>query len=351
MHLILGSTTIDFLARSDDRFPTRGGEHFQASNLAWCREPLQMVVGGNGANTALVLARLGAPVRLMSAVGRDALGELAARRLADAGVDCALLLQDAGRATATTVVASDADHQRLIFHHPGAYTALQAAPLLPQLLTTPRPESGRAESGRAESACAAFLITSWPLLDGLRPDYGALLGAARAAGYFTVADIGPAIGAPVRLAEVAPLLPAIDLLLANEHELATCFEADATQDSAAAEPHAARALALLTAGARTLIVKAGEAGSTCFVRAGSTQEVVAQHVPAFCVPVAQTVGAGDAYAAGLIDALGRGAPLLEAMRYGSAVAALTVAAGSTLASPRPDAVARLLDAGKTRPLC
>ncbi len=337
MHLILGTTTVDFLLRSEAPFPSGGGEHFQTSNLAWCREPLQMVVGGNGANAALVLARLGVPVQLISAVGDDDLGALVRSRLAAVGVECSLLVRDAERATATTVVASDAAQQRLIFHHPGAYTALQAAGVLPPL---------RAAHETAGAGPSTFLLTSWPLLDGLRPAYGALLGAARAAGSLTVADIGPAIGAPVRLAELAPLLPLIDLLLTNEHELATCFEREAP---GAPRRPMEQALALLDAGARTVIVKAGEAGSTCYLRAGASDEILAHHVPAFSVPVAQTVGAGDAYAAGLLDALGRGAPLLAAMQRGSAVAALTVAAGSTLASPTPAAVDRLLAAANVQP--
>jgi 2-dehydro-3-deoxygluconokinase len=49
-------------------------------------------------------------------------------------------------------------------------------------------------------------------------------------------------------------------------------------------------------------------------------------VPAFRVPEVDTVGAGDAFAAGLLSALLRDRPLDRALREASAVAALCVAA-------------------------
>jgi sugar/nucleoside kinase (ribokinase family) len=328
MHLILGTTTVDLFVRSDERFPTWGGEHFQASNLAWCREPLRLVLGGNGANSACVLARLGAPVRLLSAVGDDALGALVVGWLEEAGVDLSHLVRDPACATATSVIATDAQQQRLIFHHPDAYTALAPAQVIPALV-----------AGASEGA-TALLLTSWPLLEGLRDAYAEILTAARAAGLTIIADIGPAIGDLVRFAEIAPLLPAIDLLLANDHELAVLLE----QEKGAPLEPLAQAAYMVEAGARGIILKQGEAGAT-FVRAGASG-MEQSHVAAIAVPVAQTVGAGDAYGAGLLDALGRGLSTVEAMRWAAAVAALTVAAGSTLASPRPQQVEQLLASGR-----
>lgn len=342
MHVILGTTTVDLFARSEERFPVWGGEHFQASNLAWCRDPLQMVLGGNGANSACVLARLGARVRLISAVGDDTLGALAADWVAAAGVECSALERSATHATATTVVASDIRRQRLIFHHPGAYIALTPDQVLLHL-------NEKADEN------AVFYLTSWPLLDGLRPFYANLLAAAHAAGYKTVADIGPAIGSPVRYDELAPLLPLIDLLLANDHELSVCLEPEPDSDVPApwADP-AAHAMTLLEAGARAVILKMGEGGSTVYRRRDPNDEearteILAHHMPAFAVPTAQTVGAGDAYAAGLVHALGTGRPLVESMEWASAVAALTVAAGSTLASPYVEEVERLIHSGAYTP--
>jgi len=64
------------------------------------------------------------------------------------------------------------------------------------------------------------------------------------------------------------------------------------------------------------LVKQGERGASLQGPEGSC------HVPAFPVPVMDTVGAGDAFDAGFLNAFLRGAPLLEAGRFASAVAAL-----------------------------
>ncbi len=58
-------------------------------------------------------------------------------------------------------------------------------------------------------------------------------------------------------------------------------------------------------------------------------------VPAFPVPVMDTVGAGDAFDAGFLSAFLRGAPLLEAGRFASAVAAL-VCTGTGPLEKQPD---------------
>jgi fructokinase len=59
--------------------------------LLWDELPAGARLGGAPANVAYHLARLGLPVRLVSAVGCDAAGEEALRRLAEAGVDVELV--------------------------------------------------------------------------------------------------------------------------------------------------------------------------------------------------------------------------------------------------------------------
>src|SRR5438270_12443800 len=50
-------------------------------------ESIEQSLGGNGANAAYTIGRLGVPVRLVGMVGPDAFGELVLARLASAGVD------------------------------------------------------------------------------------------------------------------------------------------------------------------------------------------------------------------------------------------------------------------------
>ena len=65
--LVIGEALIDIVANAERAQPE---EH----------------VGGSPANVALALGRLGNPVRLLTALGRDARGERIARHLTDSGV-------------------------------------------------------------------------------------------------------------------------------------------------------------------------------------------------------------------------------------------------------------------------
>ena len=309
--VVAGSTTVDLFIAGADHLPTLANDGFRADNLAWCSEPLRMVVGGNGANTAFVLGRLGAPVRLFSAIGSDMLGDLMAGWLQDAGVDLSLLCRRANAATSTSAVVSDAARHQIAFHHAGAYAT-----------TTPADLPAGWDDG-----LGALLIASFPLLAGLRDaGYAAMLNAAKARGAITAVDIGPAIGQPATLDEMRPLLPLVDYLIGNEHELAVF--AGSVDDAVAAS---------LAGGARHVIVKRGPAGAGVHSAAGACD------VPALRVAVRQTVGAGDAFDAGLLWALVNGYDSAAAVRWGHATAAgVVMAENGVLGAPDTSQVAALL---------
>ena len=309
--VVAGSTTVDLFIPGADHLPTLANDGFRADNLAWCSEPLRMVVGGNGANTAFVLGRLGAPVRLFSAIGSDMLGDRMAGWLQGAGVDLSLLCRRADAATSTSTVITDAARHQIAFHHAGAYATTAPADL---------PDGW-------DDGLAALLIASFPLLVGLRDaGYAAMLNAAKARGAITAVDIGPAIGQPATLDEMRPLLPLVDYLIGNEHELAVY--AGSVDDAVAAS---------LAGGARHVIVKRGAAGARVHTVTGSVD------VPALRVAVRQTVGAGDAFDAGLLWALVNGYDGAAAVRWGHATAAgVVMADDGVLGAPDAAQVARLL---------
>lgn len=311
--LVVGSATVDLIFGGADHLPTMSGDGFRTDNLAWCSEPVRMLVGGNGANTAFVLGRLGAAVKLFSSVGQDMLGEMMAGWLSGAGVDLSLLHRRTDAATSTTAIVTDEEHHQLAFHHAGAYTSTTTATLPPGW----------------DVGLGGLLITSFPLMTGLRgAGYHTLLHAARTAGAVTAVDLGPAIGQVATLDEVAPLLSQVDVLIANEHE----FTLFAGSGDGAID-------AVLQAGARCLVIKAGARGARLY----TTNANAAVNVPAFAVPVRQTVGAGDAFDAGLLDALQRGEAMHDALRWASATAAGVVAAqeGVLGAPTRREVAARL----------
>ncbi len=296
MFVIIGTANVDLFVAGFQQMPRVMGDEFTTSSLVFCDDPLQLRLGGNGANCAYVLAELGAPTTLCSAIGQDQLGQLVHAWLAEQGVDLRGVTRRSDRATAYTAIVADQAQNRLAFHHPGALATYELADLPVDLL----------------AAAQVLLISGYTILPQLRPHgFAEALRLAHEHGAITALDIGPAIGKPATLAELTPLLSHVDLLIANQHELAVCTaEADPTVG----------ATKLLAAGARCVILKRGKGGATIF------QADQQQSVPAFEVLAHSTVGAGDAFNAGLLYARQQGAPLDEAVRFGNAVAALTVAA-------------------------
>ena len=76
----------------------------------------------------------------------------------------------------------------------------------------------------------------------------------------------------------------------------------------------------LQRGIDTVVITLGEKGA--YVR----NSVINQHVPAFDMgcKVLETTGAGDAFNGGFAYALAEGMSLIEAVRFGSATAAISV---------------------------
>ena len=301
--MVVGTTTIDVVLTGTDRLPAAGADEFTADSIALLEDPVQLTLGGNGANTAAVYARLGGAVALVSAVGGDELGGLAIGRLAEAGVDLTALRRDGSEATACTVVATDRARRRLALHHAGASSSLSRADVPDELL------------GRA----SVVLLTSYHLLPALRGETAAaLLRHAHACGALTALDLGPCVEPFADLHEVAPVLRETDLVLANEHEVGISTAG-------------AGCAALLAAGAGAVVEKRGAHGS-CFSDAGGDIVVLASEVAA-----TSTVGAGDAFDAGYLFAVGRGDPPERALAFANVTAALTLARGM----PRAPAAAEV----------
>jgi sugar/nucleoside kinase (ribokinase family) len=207
---------------------------------------------------------------------------------------------------------SDAAHQ-MVFHHLGA-TAQFRFEDIPQSLP---------------AGAEVLLASSFPIMPQMRVHgYAQALAITRQAAGITALDIGPAIGAPVTLAELAPLLPDVDYLIANQHELAVLT---GTEDLDAAGQQ------ILAAGAKFVVLKRGKAGASVF---GAEIRIA---VPGFQVPAKQSVGAGDSFNVGFLYGVQQGWPLEQALRFGNAVAALVVSSRrGVLDSPTLAAVEEFL---------
>ena len=135
-------------------------------------ERIAMHVGGDAANEAMALARLGHRPLLVSKLGRDAAGDFVLDTLAGAGVDTSAVVREAGLDTGINVVLVTPDgERRFLTNRSGSLRRLGLQDILPAL------ESDAFRDVRA--ACLASLFVS-PALT-IR-DAAALLSRLKARG-------------------------------------------------------------------------------------------------------------------------------------------------------------------------
>ena len=314
MIVVIGTVTADLLIRSDVPPADLGGDGFRSSNLVFTESPPAITMGGNGGNSAYVLAGLGAPTALCGAVGQDLLGDTLVEWLAARGIDLSGLTQCPDHATSTsTIIMTDSANQ-VVYHHLGSSSQAQIDAMPSDLF------------GRAD----ALLVTSFPIMAKMRAGgFAQALARVHRSGGITALDVGPAIGEPVTLAELKPLLPTVDYFIANTHELVSLTGTD--HWSQAAEQ-------VLDAGSGHVVIKQGENGTSIW---SSTEQV---SETGFSVEANISVGAGDSFNVGLLYGLQQGWSHRRALRFGNAVAALVVASPrGVLDSPSLPQVETFLD--------
>lgn len=282
---VVGSVNLDFVARGP-RLPAPG-ETVTAAVLA--RHP-----GGKGANQALAARRLGAEVRLVARVGRDAMADEALALLRAEGVDLGPCVADPHAPTGVALIAVDDGGENQIVVAPGANAALNPTDVVP------------ATGGRATDAADR----SDALLAQLEVPVETVRAAALGHAGFVCLNLAPALAVP------ADLLARADLIVVNETEAAHYGPALATT---------ARTLLAVTLGAR---------GAELW-RGG--QRLAAATPPE--VEVVDTTGAGDCFVAALVVALLEGRSHEAALRFACAAGALaTTRAGAQPSLPRRAAV-------------
>ena len=251
--------------------------------------------GGQGANTAAWLAHAGRAVTLVAAVGDDPAGRERVAELTSIGVRCAVRAHP-GAATGSVVVLAG-PHERTMVTDRGASLLLDPADVVAAI-----------DAGDARH----LHLSGYPLLhDGSRAAGLAALAAASERGLTTSVDAASA--APLRAVGAKAFLAWVrdaDLLLCNADE------AGVLAGPGPAEEQAAR----LTAQVAHVVVKRGAEGASWATRGGHLWRGTASRVPA-----KDPTGAGDAFAAGLLDAWCSGAGPEAALAAGAALGAEAVA--------------------------
>lgn len=176
--VVVGSTTVDIFLTGLDRIPGAGTDEFTTDAVAFVDDAPAVVIGGNGANTAYVLAGLGEETTLCSVIGDDLLGSIVLDWLRGRAMILDGLVVGREWATASTVVAMDRRRNRAAFHHPGGTFGFAPEQVPPAAL----------------AGAGVVLLTSYHLVPRFRTSQGrALLATAWEGGAVTALDLGPAL--------------------------------------------------------------------------------------------------------------------------------------------------------------
>lgn len=265
--------------------------------------------GGSAANTAAALSKLGLECRFVGLVGDDSHGRFAIADLAKSGVDVSAMETTPKDHTVMVVVVVTPSGDRLIYVWPprgGAHGAL-----------TP------------DTAVRSIADAGWLHVSGiglrLSPTREAIIAAMEAAQEATVTV---SLDLNLRLENWGwedGFREVVEAAITRAHIVMGAANGEICQLAAVDDP--AEAALALAGDTRLVIARMGAEGAMACSGGGV---VVA---PGFPVPVVDTVGAGDAFNAGFIAARRRDLPVSEALRWGNAVAALTITRAGARSSP------------------
>jgi ribokinase len=289
--VVVGAMNVDLVARAE-RFPRPGetiiGDSFYRG------------FGGKGANQAVTIARMGAPVSFIGRVGDDAFGGEMPAHMRGEGVDVTHMKAVEDCASGTAMIFVDSSAQNEIIVAQGANDRLLAADI------------AEAEETIAQAALVV-LVFDIPL--------EAIIETIRLAakhGVPIIVNPAPALPGDVDTS----FLEGVDALVPNETEAEALTGFGVNMPSFAQQ--AARRLQ--EDGAKTSIITLGEKGSVLADAEG------VWHVPAFKVDPVDTTAAGDAFIGGLAAGHGYFPDMRALARFASAVAALAVTKKGAMSS-------------------
>jgi pseudouridine kinase len=301
--VVIGGANIDVKARSSSQVRSATSNPGGAS----------MTPGGVGRNVAENLARLGVHTFLVSAIGRDALGDSLLTQTVAAGVRCEYV-QRTERSTGTYTAVLDSDGELVV-----AVSDMAAMDAL-----------GPASVNEARDIIAAAGLL---VLDG-----NLNISALTHAGDLAAAADVPTILEPVSVPKAALVASSISAdrplyaVTPNRDELSALTGLPTRTDKQLQKA----ADRLHRRGVEHVWVRLGAHGSLF-----STASSEPAWLSAGSGTVADVTGAGDAMLAAFCYAVLAGRDPIDAARFGQAAAALTLASPHTV---RPDLTPRLIEA-------
>jgi 5-dehydro-2-deoxygluconokinase len=276
-------------------------------------------VGGCPANIVVGVQRLGLKTAMLAAVGDDPVADFVVKFLADEGVDTSFMVRKPGSRTAAAAVAILPPDTFPLVYYRGNPADIK--------LTID-------DALKAPIADARVLLVSGTGLSQ-EPSRSATIFAAeqaQASGTKVLLDFDlrtdqwydlRAFGVTIR-----SLLPLIDVAIGTEDEIKAAMLREVGQVSVVDSQVSGADVAgdldaaihmILERGPEVLVIKRGQRGASVFVRGQGAIDV-----PGFPVEVYNTIGAGDAFASGLIYGYVKGWDWYKAARFGNATGAIVV---------------------------
>jgi sugar/nucleoside kinase (ribokinase family) len=284
---VLGAHILDVLGRPVEAIPP--------GQRSVRLQEIRATAAGTAAGAGVDLAKLGARVLAVGALGDDLLGDIVVAAMARHGVDTSGLVRKSGAQTSATILPIRGNGERPALHVPGATRLLERADL----------DLNQIQSGRA------LLVGAPDALAGLTgADLTEVAKAAQAAGTLVAVDVLHP-GRPEDLDRLKGLLGAADWFWPNADQL---LSLTGRQDLTSA---IADVLALGTGG---VAVTLGADGCLLARRDTNAGQPVA--LPALQVDVVDTTGCGDGFNAGMLAGLLLGANPVDAAWLGLACGSL-----------------------------
>jgi sugar/nucleoside kinase (ribokinase family) len=281
----MGACILDVLGRPVETIPPGQGSVRLAE--------IRATAAGTAAGPAVDLAKLGASVRVIGALGDDLIGDIVAAAMARHGVDTAGLVRKKEAQTSATILPIRPNGERPALHVPGATRLFSRTDIDLEHISGSR----------------ALLIGAPDALAGLTgQELADVAKAASSQGALVAVDVLHP-GRPQDLERLAPLLGHADWFLPNADQL-LALTGRASLAGAMDD--------IMALGARGVAVTLGADG--CLV--ATRQDPAAMALPALKVDVVDTTGCGDGFTAGMLAGLLLGADPVDAAWLGVACGSL-----------------------------
>ena len=259
-------------------------------------------VGGDAANEAIALTKLGMKTALLCSIGKDPAGNIIADELERRGVDTGIMIRSEEHPTPiTTIFVTEDGNRRSITNsahrynfHPEQYTDTfrdARAIMLGSLFRAPFNEPEVIKS---------------------------VVKAASDNGALVFADTKLPNFRKLSLEDISDSLPMIDYITPNEDEGRYYTGREEPEEMADV---------FLSAGARNVIIKLGARG--CLLK----NPDITLRIPAYKISAIDATGAGDNFIAGFASEILRGSPVRDALQFATACGAIcstAVGAGTAL---------------------